>query len=347
MNVAGFFTNIVRYFLILWMFISPVSCIDEIELKIDDVEEKIVIEGLIADSLDLYTITVKQTRDKGLYPVQNAKVEVIEEGGKAIAFIESKVYEGNYQARMKAENTKAYFIRVTNGSKVYESIPSRPIASPKITKPTHFVSERVYIDGSGAQATEIDVNMVVDINFDASRPKPYLRWRAKGEYEFHEFTLPGSKWCYVYENNDFNKLLLYDPKLLPSNTLTSQEINFTELDFRFYNLYCFHVYQYTMSKEEYEYWQSLKTLIENKGTLYDPPVGNVKGNLFSKDDAEEQVVGYFSVAGVSYVRHFVDPATLTPYFPRDPCMRFFNPPRTCNDCLILKGSTATKPSYWP
>ena len=43
----------------LILFLFPFSCIDEINLKVDNIEEKIIIEGLIADSLDTYYINVK------------------------------------------------------------------------------------------------------------------------------------------------------------------------------------------------------------------------------------------------------------------------------------------------
>jgi hypothetical protein len=102
-----------------------------------------------------------------------------------------------------------------------------------------------------------------------------------------------------------------------------------------------------MNKEEYDYWSAVKDLIENKGTLYDPPVGNVKGNLFNTTDAEEQVIGYFSVSGVKYTRYFLDGNLLGGYFPGFPCQRFFNRPAICSDCLTIKFSSITKPPYWP
>lgn len=335
--------------IIIALFISlvPFACIDEITLKVDDIEEKIIIEGLIADSLDTYIINVKQTKNKGIYPISNAIVMVLDDRGNSFNFIESTQNEGSYEAILSALPGRNYFTRITIGNSVYESKPSSLIPSPSISNPGHIIGNRVYINEAGSQVSETDVQVKIDLNFNPAFPKPYLRWRTKGEYEFHEEVPITAKWCYVKDINDYNKLSLYNPKLNSSNTLTNQIINYTELDGRFAILYCFHIYQYTMSSEEYNYWRSIQDLIENKGTLYDPPVGNIKGNLFNKNDAEEQVIGYFSVAGVKSTRYFLSGNSLGGFFPGFPCGNFFNRPSVCSDCLRIKFSSTAKPSYWP
>ena len=331
----------------LIVLVLPFSCIDEINLKVDNIEEKIIIEGLIADSLDTYYINVKQTKNKGIYPISNAIVQVLDDRGNSIDFKESTINEGSYEAIMAALPGRNYFTRIAIDGKIYESKPSSLIPSPAIYNPGHIIDTRVYINESGSQVSETVVQVKLDVQFNPSSPKPYLRWRTKGEYEFHEEKPRSAKWCYVKDINDYNKLALYDPRLNNSNSLTNQVINYTELDGRFAILYCFNIYQYTMTRDEYNYWSSIQDLIENKGTLYDPPVGNIQGNLFNKNDAQEQVIGYFSVSGVKSTRYFLSGNSLGGFFPGFPCGNFFNRPAICNDCLTIKFSSTAKPVYWP
>jgi len=330
-----------------WILILPLSCIDEINLKVSDVEDRLVIEGLIADSLDTYSIRVKYARNKGIYPVSDAVVKVIDDQGNVNIFEENQSDLGNYLSLMRGEVGKSYFVEVTTPDhKTIRSIPTILVKGPSMDNLIHETRIRTYINSAGQQVEEKNVYIKADISF-ATSDKPFLRWRTSGEYEFHES--PGGiaiKWCYVNEKDDFNKLNIYNPRFLNSQTLKGQEVNYTALDHRFSILYCFHIRMYTMNEPEFQYWRSLNNLLENDGTLYDPPPGNVKGNLYNTEDATDQVIGYFSVSGVDYKRYFMN-AQSTGYTVRPLCdySNRFNTP--CGDCLILRNSTLDRPSYWP
>jgi len=330
------------------MLLLLLSCIDEIQLKVSDVEDRLVIEGLIADSLDTYSIRVKYARNKGIYPVSDANVQVIDDQGKRYLFAENKSDEGSYLLNMKGEAGRSYHLEVTTpDNKKIKSKPGLLVDAPLIQNLSHEIGTRNYINSEGQQIEEKNVYVKADILFKSGPEKPFLRWRTTGEYEFHEPSLIVSKWCYVNEIDDLNKLNIFSPQFLRGESLKNQEVNFTALDTRFAFLYCFHVRMYTMNEQEFQYWRSVKDLLENEGTLYDPPVGNVKGNLFNINDATEQVIGYFSAAGVVYQRYFVSSQALGSHYVNPPCNFSTRSSPPCRDCLILKNSTLNRPGYWP
>jgi len=70
------------------------------------------------------------------------------------------------------------------------------------------------------------------------------------------------------------------------------------------------VEQRSLTKEAYDFWNELKKTTENLGGLFDPLPSKVIGNLRSKNDSEEPVLGYFSGGGTSEQRIFISAADL-------------------------------------
>ncbi|HET9434380.1 MAG TPA: DUF4249 domain-containing protein, partial [Chitinophagaceae bacterium] len=65
------------------------------------------------------------------------------------------------------------------------------------------------------------------------------------------------------------------------------------------------VEQRSLSKDAYDFWNELKKTTENLGGLFDPLPSKVIGNLRSKNDSEEPVLGYFSGGSTAEQRIFI------------------------------------------
>jgi hypothetical protein len=188
--------------------------------------------------------------------------------------------------------------------------------------------------------------MNTDVSGFAERP--YLRWRATGEYEFGE-DYPGiidRKICYIKNNIDFNNIKIFDTHTLSGGLLNNEPFLITKYDYRFFYMYCFHLLQYAISEEEYKYWEAVRAIVNIDGSLFDPPPGTVRGNLYNPDNSEDQVLGYFSVIGVSYRRFFVNATDLSVAV--QPRCGNWPPqqPSECRNCLEIPFSGTTRPEYW-
>ncbi len=329
------------------------SCIDEIRLDIDNDQQFLVVDGLIADSMQVYTIKVNYSAIIGVgtddlkTPVTDASVQVLDDAGGSFAFEETA--PGVYTRLMQGEVGKAYHVEVkTTDGKTVLSRPSILKKAPKLLTPSFKVIQQITVSQTGRNVYNNRLQMEMNTDISGMAERPYLRWRTMGEYEFGE-DYPGildRKICYIKNNLDFNNIKVFDTNELVGNSLTNEPFLLTKYDYRFFFQYCFHSFQYSISKEEYEYWLAVRSIVNIDGSLFDPPPGTVNGNLYNPDDPESPILGYFSVAGVSYNRTFKNATDLefavTPRCgPWPP-----NQPQECFNCLTLPLSSTTKPSYW-
>lgn len=77
------------------------------------------------------------------------------------------------------------------------------------------------------------------------------------------------------------------------------------------------VKQRALTKEAYEYYESLKNNTENLGSLFDPQPFQLTGNIRNENNPEEPVIGYFSASTISEKRIFIRGGEL-PFFSTTP-----------------------------
>lgn len=130
-------------------------------------------------------------------------------------------------------------------------------------------------------------------------------------------------------------------------------VGWRRIDNGFEHRICFTVYQRTINKEAYDYWYKVSQLLSINGTIFDPPHGVVKGNIRNLSDPSKPARGFFEVASITVARKYLGNYTLGEefQFAQPYCSKNFQnyPPVNhpeCNDCLLLKNSSTTKPEWW-
>lgn len=329
------------------------SCIDEIKLDIDNDQQWLVVDGLLNDSMQVQVIKVNYSAIIGVGtddlkpPVTGATVRVLDDAAGSFDFTETA--DGTYTRLMQGEVGRSYHVEVkTPDGKTILSRPAVLTKAPPMLPPTAKVVEDVTISSTGRNIYNSKLDIGMNVNVSGLQDRPYLRWRATGEYEFGE-DYPGiidRKICYIKNNVDFNNIKIYDTNSLVDGLLSNEPFLVTKYDYRFFYMYCFHLYQYAISEEEYKYWQAVRSIVNIDGSLFDPPPGTVKGNLYNPDNAEDQILGYFSVAGVSSLRFFTNASDLGSAV--QPRCSTWPPqqPSECRDCLEILQSVTTRPAYW-
>lgn len=345
--------KILLFTLILLVCLPLAGCIDEIKLDLDNDYQSLVVDGQLTDSLIEQTVKVSYSvklgfaTDNILPPVTGASVRVLDDSGGSFEFTETA--NGTYTRLMKGIPGQAYQVEVkTPDGKTILSRPAVLNAAPPLLPVTAKVVQEATVSSTGTSI--YSEKLLLEMNTDVSgmAERPYLRWRASGEYEFGEDypNIIDRKICYVKNNVDFNNISIFDTHKLAGGLLTNEPFLSTVYNYRFAYMYCFHLFQYSISEEEYEYWEQVKDIVNIDGSLFDPPPGTVKGNLYNPNNPQEQILGYFSVAGCAYRRDFMNAVSLG--YAANPRCSNWPPqqPAECRECLNIPNSSVTRPPYW-
>jgi hypothetical protein len=108
----------------------------------------------------------------------------------------------------------------------------------------------------------------------------------------------------------------------------------------------FNVYQYSLTEDNYLYWENIRKVANQQGSIFDPPPAPISGNMFNPNDPEELVLGYFQVVQIDTVRTFVLPVDLDPAAPIDECNFQTGVSSRCFSCSGEPGATLIRPEYW-
>lgn len=264
----------------------------------------LVIDGMLNGSdgsVNVRLTRAKPLDDQGEYEVvTTANVYVEDEDGDQ--FFLSEVGNGNYARAASPINLdKKYKLVVIIDSKIYESTLIAIQKSPAIDSIT-WVPE---LDG-----TEISIT-----THDPSKQTQYYRWILNETWEYRaafnsrykiENGTPTIRYDNIYrcwQSQMGSTILVASTTRLNEDIVYKFPINFIPKgDPRLFVKYSVLVKQYGLSKEAFEFWEELKKNTENLGTLFDPQPSQTIGNVFSKTNSDEQVLGYFSASTVQEER---------------------------------------------
>lgn len=186
----------------------------------------------------------------------------------------------------------------------------------------------------------------------------------------------GTHFCWM--NDVSHSLLFTTTRDLVSNTVT--EKNFYRVPSQSEKmsvLYAMTVRVESLSKDSYDYWNTMKTNSEKVGDLFSPIPSEMRGNIYNLNDSTELVLGYINVSGVAEKRIFVDNSVTgyyikQSYIPEENWMipilpdewpryyyyknylpvsdgegpEYYWAPKRCVDCR-LQGGTKARPAFWP
>lgn len=340
----------------LALLIGLFACVDEIRLNVDTEQRTIVVDGFVTDSLGDFQLKLSQSsiigigNDNILDPIAGATVQLMDTDGGNYPYQESADDPGVYDLQdFKALRGVQYFIDIIlPDGRNYQSEPAQLRSSSKIDNISYDVNEETFRNNAGELTTQNIISAKIATDASEASVPPFLRWRVSGEYQVQEqYPMAlNPRRCYVGVNLDVNNIRIFDMSRVNGGTLLEQVISETEYDFRFGEQFCFHVSQFSISEEEFNYWSSIKEVIDIDGSLFDPPPGTVVGNIRNVDNPDDVAVGFFSVSSVFFRRYFVN-RDETGFSVRSRCEGFFlRVPFACDDCLLLNNSTRIKPDYW-
>jgi len=297
--------TIITFFILLPLIIG---CVKQFIPSVDEGKDFLVVDGLVTDQNFSYRVRLSRTSKLGpmntITPVKNCIVSVTDDFGTVSLFRESRngIYISD-SLTFRGEPGRKYTLNISDGSNDYQSdiMEMKPVPPIDSLYPVLEYNDS-YTLGKTVPGYQVYLN-----TGDTTHACKFYRWNFVETWEFRiPFDYPTiiNRICWKYDNSD--KIYLKDVSALKENRITSYPLNFitTETD-RLQYKYSILVNQYSLIEEEYQYWEKLKRVTENVGSLYDVVPMSINGNVHCTSNPSEMVLGYFSVSSVASERIFI------------------------------------------
>ena len=296
------------------------SCIDPYQLHLSEYESLLVVNGMITDENRPYTISLTRTfQNKDTFPerVTDAYVFVSTTDEDPVVFHEQK--PGIYQSdstSFRGRAGKTYTLHIGIGNNEYVSDPCLMVPVPAIDTVSFVRDQHFSTDGT----TELDGISIFVIPSSETGKSKYLRWDYEETWKVEAPYPVGYKYLghnsvisipvrnqICWKNESSSNILIYS---FPDGNIPQvikQPVTFispTTTD-RLTHQYSILVKQYSLSKDEYDFWYDLKQVSEERGDIFDKQPHFVSGNIHSAKDKSEKVLGYFQVSAVAEKRIYI------------------------------------------
>ncbi len=305
------------------------SCVESFEIKTDVFESAIVIEATITNELKYQEIKLSRTFkfEEGPAKETGADVTIVDSSQNTYSFTERS--PGNYfsSVKFRAQPNNEYQLFVTTRD-------GRNYTSMSIQLPAIVPIENIQAVRETSDLGVDRVAILVD-SFDPSGKSRYYRYEYEETYKiiapywsiFKAIIVsddPPEVGFTSKKGEELNDRVCF--KTIASNSIIqTQTNNLTEDrvskfpvrfllkdDFIISHRYSILVKQYVQSPEAYTYYETLNSLASSESLFSQTQPGFVSGNVFSSDNPDEKVLGFFDVSSVSSKRLFFNFLDLFP-----------------------------------
>ena len=286
------------------------SCIYEITPKTGDLENLLVIYGMVTNENGPHEITILKTKKINSTvneTVSGAKVSIFDDKGNTVPLTEDSLsnyytpetFAGQIGAKYKLN------IELQEGKK-YESDYVELLDVPDISE---LEAEKTTKPATGTSVESSGYQFYISTKPGTSEQK-YYKWDVFEDWEYRIPYLISAYWdgtvlyqidpplpnkCYVH--TQFNDIYISSTKNFQTNYITHYPLNFTPGSYKFQYKYGIYVRQYALSEFSYKYWNSAK---ENNqpDPLYSHQPYQLTGNIKCISNPDETVYGIFEASAV-------------------------------------------------
>lgn len=284
------------------------GCVKQFIPSIDEKADLIVVEGLITDQPGIYTITLSRAqplwKKAQAAPLKKCTVWISDDIG--VNYLLKEIKSGVYvtdSSLFKGVPGREYTLHINTtaeyGGHKYESVPvvMRPV--PPVDS-VYYEKRDFVINDEQDEGCEIFLD-----THDPSNNCRFYRWNFDETWEFHiPYEEVVNKICWISGKSE--DILIKNTSGLTEDRVTKYPVFLISdpID-RLTVKYSMLVNQYSLSEDEYIYWESLRNILDEVGGLYDIIPANIPNNLYCLDNPDEKVLGYFSVSSVKSKRIFI------------------------------------------
>ncbi len=318
--------------------ITLYTCIDPYTPTLKGYESMLVVEGIITDENTSYSVRLSKTMEDNVSPPlisdatvfitdDNGSISILENRGSGIYKTDSTVFRGTV-------GRKYILSVITKEGMKYESEPCLMQSVPDIDS-IYFIKDQELTDNG--TVTHDGIRILLDS--DKGDGTNYYRWDFE---ETWKFRIPyPRRFDYIDKNTiiPIANVKQYCWKTSKSqgvmvrsiysglkDRIEKEPIFFiaTDKSDRLALQYSILIKQYSLSKNEYEFWENIKRVNESGGDIFAAIPFPVISNIHNIENPKERVLGYFQVSAVRQKRKFIsfnEIARLNLPFYRNACER--------------------------
>jgi hypothetical protein len=288
------------------------SCRKPYEPPVDTFNSNfLVVEGFINTGADSTIIKLSRTvpiSEKGtLKPELRAQLVIESESNATYPLSELK--GGTYGAApLNLDPSQKYRLRITT--------------TAGSTYLSDFVESKVspLID-SISWAVKDDGVQIYSNTHDDAKKSVYYRWEYEESWQFTaqysssliaeedgvNFRDPETQGIYrCWGNSNASTIVLGSSEKLDKDVIFLNPVTFIRSDSeKVMTKYSILVKQYALTKEAFDFWQTLKKNTESLGSIFDAQPSQLTGNIKNIDNPAEPVLGYLSAGTVQQKRIFI------------------------------------------
>lgn len=318
-----------KQYIYLALFLALfVSCEEYYKPDLEVVPATLVIESQLTNNSEQNFVKLSMTQDfyntTEAQKVTGAKVELVQVGGPVLKGIDNGT--GYFTFASTPIPGKSYFLRVTNLKDVYQSETVLMPPIPKIDSlyTLHNIEKGYRTDAYGTPEITETPGRKIYIDAPITSSLEYYRfdWRAVLQWVYTPPAPPFGPpppawfgWKSIYELGTFN---IAGPKEFSnSNKVTKHPIASLAYNSQMYldsasqvgGGWILILDEYGTTKSSYDFHEKLNKQFSAEGSLFDPVLTQVYGNMRCTSDPTKTVLGFFELNSYRQYRYFLNLGT--------------------------------------
>lgn len=340
------------------------TCIDPYYPMLKGYESLLVVDGFISDANTSYTVKLSNTiQQENIDPfwIPDAIVFITDDNANStyLHCIGSGTYKTD-SIEFRGIPGRTYVLHIlTNDGKEYLSDPC--LMQPVSDIDSVYFSKDQELVNNGTESQD-GIRIFLDSKWEADGL--YYRWDYEETWKFKISTPKRFDYIsinkivplknvkqYCWKNRISDEILIHSGYSGQKGKIVKEPILFISSDEsdRLMIEYSILVRQFSISKDEFEFWNNLKQVNESGGDIFASQPYSVISNIHSSANPEEKVLGYFQVSALKQKRIFIPFNSIVkmqlPFYHNNECERFekspgefstpFGPPVTFDDLYSM------------
>jgi len=356
--------HINRIALLLVLVVAVFACVEPYELKTEEFESALVISATITNEFKQHEISLTRSfmfEEDGPSAERNANVQILVEDQGSINFEEDE--DGIYRSTeaFSAEANKNYELKITtNNGDSYSSLSVRltgitgidNINAVRRANPNGIDGVALLVDSFDPSGNSVNYRYEYEETYKIIAP----HWSNEELYVISRdtcivglrFRQQEERICYTTDVS--NSILLTSTRSLTEDRVTEFPVRFIKNDNYILSYrYSILVKQFVISSESYAFFETLNELSGSESLFSQNQPGFLSGNIFSDNNKNEHVIGFFDVSSVDEKRiyfnyeDFYPNQSLPPYIIQ--CNYFAPAERTIGGCPLTEQVADNSISY--